>query len=154
MGIEDRFPFIQMECFLVVTVVTGRGWKSIGKDRGGGGKKLYLYIVKIGNFHPILTPSLSQHADLALFTQAVNWGALQWLANAYLHLWEGFTSHILCSKVSIFCQPFIWKAHSSRNFSSQSFGSSVCNFLIWNLFNNSRRGFQITSTFIYLLPYS
>ncbi len=30
------------------------------KDGGGGGKWLYLYIVKIENFHPVLTPSPSK----------------------------------------------------------------------------------------------
>ncbi len=33
-------------------------WKCTCKDRGGGGKGRYLYIVKIGNFHPVLTSSL------------------------------------------------------------------------------------------------
>ena len=59
MGVEGRFAFIQMECFLVVTDVTDLGRKYVRKDRGGGGKGLYLYIVKIENFHPVLTSSLS-----------------------------------------------------------------------------------------------
>ncbi len=38
------------------------------KDRGERGcKKCYLYIVKIDNFHPVLTPSLS-----TLFPNAVS----------------------------------------------------------------------------------
>ncbi len=36
-----------------------RGNSSV-KIEGGGGKRLYLYIVKIGNFPEILMPSLKQ----------------------------------------------------------------------------------------------
>ena len=58
MGVEGRFAFIHMKCFLVVTDETDHGRKSVRKDRGGGGKGLYLYIVKIENFHLVLTSSL------------------------------------------------------------------------------------------------
>ncbi len=34
--------------------------KLVHKDKGGGGKGLYLYIVKIGNFPEILMSSLTE----------------------------------------------------------------------------------------------
>ncbi len=58
---------VLMEYFHVATAVTDRGVKFICKDRGGGGKWLYLDIVKIENVHPILTPSLSSG------TMAIPW---------------------------------------------------------------------------------
>ncbi len=52
-------PNVVLACFLFATIINVRGWKLICKDRGkGGGKKCYLYIVKIENFHPVLTSSL------------------------------------------------------------------------------------------------
>ncbi len=40
-----------------ILVVTAGENPSV-KIEGGGGKGLYLYIVKIENFHPVLTSSL------------------------------------------------------------------------------------------------
>ncbi len=46
--------------------------KFVRKDRGGGGKLVYLYIVKITDIHQILTAFLSQryfrgHPDAKYF---------------------------------------------------------------------------------------
>ncbi len=58
-----------MKHFMFTAVITGRRGKFICKDKGGGSKWLYLYIVKIDNFHPVLTPSISGSTQSSMSTK-------------------------------------------------------------------------------------
>ncbi len=42
------------------------------KIEGGGGMGRYLYIVKIGNFHPVLTSSLNFMSILEILEKSLN----------------------------------------------------------------------------------
>ncbi len=96
MGAVGMFAFIQMECFLVVMEVTGHGWKFVRKDEGGGGKGLYLHIVKIEIFHLILTSAMLAMVIAAYWRLANSWSC------------EPKFSTLLC-KISK-CYQAIWRS--------------------------------------------
>ena len=52
MQMHHVVPSFCVESLVIVMV------KFVRKDRGGGGKLVYLYIVKIEDFHQILTAFL------------------------------------------------------------------------------------------------